>query len=83
MNCCTGVQDILKRQTEYCAELYKHIVESDPELLSFPPATNTDNCVIFREEGEATADGKEGKIFRNIHCPGGAAPSKTQEYMPQ
>ena len=52
-NCLTTVQDILKRWTEYCSELYNHRVAGDPEILNVPSGTNTDDHPILREKVEA------------------------------
>ena len=52
-NCLTKNNEVLKRWTEYCVELYSHTVIGDPEVLNVPLVTNTDNCPILREEVEA------------------------------
>ena len=48
----TEDQDILKRWTEYCTDLYNHKTSGDPEVLNVPPPTDTDNYPILREEVE-------------------------------
>ena len=35
--CLTEEQDILKRWTEYCSELYTHTTTRDPKVLDVPP----------------------------------------------
>jgi hypothetical protein len=61
-NCLTEEQDILKRWTEYCTELYNHRATIDPGILNVPPATNNDNYPILREEVEAALRSlKKGK----------------------
>ena len=52
-NCLAKEQDILKRWTEYCSELYTHTTTGDPKVLDVPPPTNNDNYPILREEVEA------------------------------
>ena len=52
-NCLSETNDILNRWAEYCAELYSHTVVGDPEVLTFPLVTDTDNYPILREEVEA------------------------------
>ena len=51
--CLTENEDILKRWTEYCSELYNYRATGDPEMLNVPPATNNANHPILREEVEA------------------------------
>ena len=51
--CLTEEQDILKRWSEYCSELYNFRATGDPEVLNVPPATDNDNYPILREEVEA------------------------------
>ena len=46
-------EDILKRWTEYCSELYNYRSTGDPEVLNIPPATNNANHPILHEEVEA------------------------------
>ena len=52
-NCPTETSDILNRWTEWCAELHSHTVVGDPEVLTVPLVTDTDNYPILREEVEA------------------------------
>ena len=40
--CLTENEDVLKRWTEYCSELYNYRATGDPEVLNVPPATNND-----------------------------------------
>ena len=49
----TEKQDILKRWTEYCSELYTHTTTGDPVVLDVPPPINNDSYPILREEVEA------------------------------
>ena len=52
--CLTDEQDILKRWTEYCSELYTHTTTTgDPKVLDVPPPINNDSYPILREEVEA------------------------------
>ena len=51
--CLTEEQDILKRWTEYCSELYTHTTTGDPKVLDVPPSINNDSYPILREEVEA------------------------------
>ena len=51
--CLRKNEDILKRWTEYCSELYNYRATGDPEVLNVPPATNNANHPILREEVEA------------------------------
>ena len=56
--CLTENEDVSKRWTEYCSELYNY----KPEVLNVPPATNNDNHPILREEVEAAVKTlKKGK----------------------
>ena len=58
----TEEQDILKRWSEYCSELYNYRATEDPEELNVPPATDNDNYPILREEVEAAVKSlKKGK----------------------
>ena len=60
--CLTQKEDILKRWTEYCSELYNHRTSGDPEVLNVPPATNNESDPILREEVEAAVKSlKKGK----------------------
>ena len=60
--CLTENEDILKRWTEYCSELYNYRATGDPEVLNVPPATNNANHPIFHEEVEAAVKSlKKGK----------------------
>ena len=60
--CLTENEDILKRWTEYCSELYNYRAAGDPEVLNVPPATNNANHPILREEVEAAVKSlKKGK----------------------
>ena len=51
--CLTEDQDILKRWTNYCSELYTHTTTWDPKVLDVPPPINSDRYHILREEVEA------------------------------
>ena len=58
----TEDQDILKRWTEYYADLYNHRATGDPDVLNVPPVTDTDKYPILREEVEAAVKSpKKGK----------------------
>ena len=52
-NCLTEDQDVIKRWTEYCSELYNHQSTGDPKVLNVPPATDNSSHSILREEVEA------------------------------
>ena len=51
--CLTQEQDILKRWTEYCSELYIYTTAGDPKVLDVPPPIDNDSYPILREEVEA------------------------------
>ena len=60
--CFTYEQDILKRWTEYCSELYTYTTTGDPKVLDVPPPINNDSYTILREEVEAAVKSlKKGK----------------------
>ena len=60
--CLIEEQDILKRWTEYCSELYTHTTTGDPKVLDVPPPVNDDSYPILREEVEAAVKSlKKGK----------------------
>ena len=60
--CLTEEQDIMKRWTEYCSELYIHTKTGDPKVLDVPPPINNDSYPILREEVEAAVKSlKKGK----------------------
>ena len=60
--CLTEKEDILKRWTEYCSELYNYKATGDPEVLNAPPAINNANHPILHEEVEAAVKSlKKGK----------------------
>ena len=60
--CLTEEQDILKRWTEYCSELYTHTTTGDPKVLDILPPINNDSYPILREEVEAVVKSlKNGK----------------------
>ena len=60
--CLTEEQDILKRWTEYCSELYTHTTTGDPKVLHVSPPSNSDSYPILREEVEAVVKSlKKGK----------------------
>ena len=48
--CPTEEQDILKRWTEYCPELYTHTTTGDPKVLNAPPPINNDSYPILRQD---------------------------------
>ena len=52
-NCLTEDQDVIKRWTEYCSELYNHQSTGDAKVLNVPPATDNSSHSILREEVEA------------------------------
>ena len=60
--CLTEEQDILKRWTEYCSELYTHTTTGDPNVLDVPPPISNDSYPILWEEIEAAVKSlKKGK----------------------
>ena len=66
----TGNEDILKRWTEYCIELYNYRDTGDSEVLNVPPATNNANHPILREEVEAAVKSlKKRKSARVDNIP--------------
>ena len=59
--CLTEEQDILKRWTEHCSELYIH-TRTDPKVLDVPAPINNVSYPILREEVEAAVKSpKKGK----------------------
>ena len=62
MECLTEEQDILKRWTEYCSDLYTNTTTRDPKVPNVTPPTNNDSYPILREEVEAAVKSlKKGK----------------------
>ena len=63
--CLKKEQDILKRWTEHCSELYTHTTTGDPKVLDVHPPTNNDSYPILREEnsscGKITEERQVGK----------------------
>lgn len=60
--CLTEANDIAKRWTDYCKELYNHPSSGDPEVLKVPNSTNNDDFPILKEEVEfAIRTMKDGK----------------------
>ena len=58
----TEEQDILKRWTENCSELYTHTTTGDLKVLDVPPPVINDSYPILREEVETTVKSlKKGK----------------------
>ena len=69
--CLTEEQEILKRWTEYCSELYNYRTTGDPEVLNVPPTTNNDNYPILRAEVEVAVKSlKKGKSAGVDNIPG-------------
>ena len=70
--CLTEEEEIMKRWTEYCSELYNHSSSSgDPGVLEVPAATNNDMHPILREEVElAVKSLKKGKSAGVDNIPG-------------
>ena len=67
----TEDQDILKRWTEYCSELYNYTATGDSGVLQVPTATSNDNYPILREEVEAAVKSlKKGKSAGVDNIPG-------------
>ena len=68
--CLTEEQDILKRLTEYCSELYTHTTTGDLKALDVPPPISNDSYPIVREEVEAAVKSLEtGKSARVDSIP--------------
>ena len=62
----TENEDILKRWTEYCSELYNYRAAGDPEVLNVPPATNNTNHPILRERSRSSSEiAEKGKVLRS------------------
>ena len=58
--CLRDEQDIPKKWTEYCSELYTHT--TDPKVLDVPPPTNIDSYPTLCEKVEvAVKSPKNGK----------------------
>ena len=51
-NCLTEEDDILKRWTEYCSELYNHNTSGKPDILDVPHTNDIEEYPILREEVE-------------------------------
>lgn len=51
-NCLTEEEEIMKRWTEYCTELYNHQTTGDNTILDVPPSTDTDHLPILKSEIE-------------------------------
>ena len=69
--CLTKEQDIMKRWTEYCSELYNHDTKGDPRVLNSPQAIEEDNLPILREEVETAVKSlKKGKSAGVDNIPG-------------
>ena len=63
--CIKEEQEILKRWTEYCSELYNEDSKGNASLLNCPTSTNTDMHSILRDEVElAVRKLKKGKSDR-------------------
>ena len=61
-NCLTEEEDILKRWTEYCSDLYNYQTNGDPNVTSCHESTNTDDFPVLRDEVEAAISSlKHGK----------------------
>ena len=59
--CLAEEQDILKRWTEYCSELYTHTRTRDLKVLDVPPLITNDYPIV-RDEAEAAVKSlKKGK----------------------
>ena len=60
--CLTEEQDILKRWTEYCSELYTHTTTGDPKVPDVPPPVDNDSYPILWDKVEAAVKSlKKGK----------------------
>ena len=60
--CLTEKQQIPKRWTEYCSELYSRKANGDPSVLNCPQTHTEDDHPIFRKEMEAEIQSlKKGK----------------------
>ena len=67
----TEDQEILKRWTEYCSELYNYTATGDSGVLQVPTATNNDKYPILREEVEVAVKSlKKGKSAGVDNIPG-------------
>ncbi|XP_068233634.1 uncharacterized protein [Palaemon carinicauda] len=61
-NCLTEEEDILKRWTEYCSDLYNYQTNGDPNVTSCHKSSNNDDFPVLREEvEEAIRSLKHGK----------------------
>jgi len=47
--CLREDQDILKRWTEYCSELFTHTATGNPKVLDVPPPSTISSYPILRE----------------------------------
>ena len=67
----TEDQEILKRWTEYCSELYNYTATGDSGVLQVPTATNNNKYPILREEVEVAVKSlKKGKSAGVDNIPG-------------
>ena len=75
--CLTEEQDILKRWTEYCSELYTHTTTGDPKVLDVPPPINNDSYPILQEKVEVAVKslkkGKSAGVDTELVLAGGEA----------
>ncbi|XP_072039529.1 uncharacterized protein [Amphiura filiformis] len=64
-NCLTEEEDILKRWTEYCSDLFNHQTNGDPSVTISQESSNNDDFPVLREEVE-----KAIKSLQNGKAPG-------------
>ena len=70
-NCLIEEEEILKRWTEYCSELYNQPTLGDPNILIGPESSNEDDFPILRSEVEAAIRSlKKGKAAGIDNVPG-------------
>ena len=63
--CPTENEDILKRWTGYCSELYNYRATGDPEVLNVPSATNNANHPNPPQRSRSSSEiAGKGKVSR-------------------
>ena len=81
-NRLTEGEDIMKRWTQYCSELYNVRTDGDPSVLQTPQNTDTDNFPILREEVEAAVKAlKKGKSAGVDNIPGELVQASREEMI--
>ena len=81
--CLTEEQDILKRWSEYCSELYNYRAIGDSEVLNVPPATDNDNYPHPSQRSGSNGEiAQEGEVSRSGQHPNGAGAGRSHDKCP-